>query len=966
MDDLPPEIVVLESATEWDFLAELCRRSYWEFVKEFWGEVPGAGKLKVNWHLKYFCDELQTIMERVIAGLPKEYDLVVNCPPGTSKSTIFSILLAPWLWTRMASCRNLSASHTDSLCLDLSAKSRTVIKSEKYRACFSEVVLREDQDTKGYFATTAGGDRYTCTVAGKSPMGFHGHVLGLDDPLDPKKVLSEAEIKTAAEFTVNVLPTRKVDKAVAVIYLVMQRLGIGDPTDVMLEGAKVEGAAKVRHICLPAELTDDVKPPELREFYVDGLLDPVRLSSDVLREYKARGEHFYATQFLQKPYLKSGGMFREEVFNQRCKASPFHARRIRYWDRACCWKNSLITMRDGDKPICEVRPGDMALTRDGYREVVWAGATKEASCICSVLFSDGSVVSATPEHLIWTKGRGWVRLDSLSAGDYIEPSNHLLWGESWQSERDRRECRIPSSSYSGALPTAAVLERGISRQCDGTRRTRDIIRRDCTRPFGSIIGGVFPLAMSFTTLTKTRVTTRLEILSACLGESMDFSMPGSCQEMARFCGKARGREDSPATNVERGLSLCLRPNLRFVVTGVGGNLGRWSRFVPHANLLSLRIESLVFALESVRVDGGRGIPVYDLEVEGAHEFFANGILVHNSTEDSGCRTAGVLLAYDGKNYFVEDVVKGQWEPDRRNAIMRATALKDRQRYGSGNEPQIRVEREGGSSGRDAWKQVARDLAGFPLYEDTVTGDKETRAEPWACQLAAGNVYLVDNGASEGLGEAKWDINGYIQEHCAFPFGPFMDQVDASSGAFNSIVGGKADRGIRVLSGTPPTTGRHIVVASRASLIPAEINDPCLLVSFNDVGDDALPGHSLNKLAGSLVLQFADVDPADWQDRWDECVPPYGKVCQEVMMQPAQGKSLWSFLLRKRDPMPGIIVLAGEGNVPLSAAFAIADVLRWKRQASICLLADDEAGHEGKDAPNRHVFEVVKSTRGMVI
>ena len=29
------------------------------------------------------------------------------------------------------------------------------------------------------------------------------------------------------------------------------------------------------------------------------------------------------------------------------------------------------------------------------------------------------------------------------------------------------------------------------------------------------------------------------------------------------------------------------------------------------------------------------IAVYDITVDGEHEFFANGVLVHNSTEDGG-------------------------------------------------------------------------------------------------------------------------------------------------------------------------------------------------------------------------------------------------------------------------------------------------------------------------------------------
>src|SRR5690554_4113834 len=81
--------------------ADICRSSFTEFVKRFWGTVPGAGKLIWNWHLEVFCDELQALAERVFLNLPRLHDEVINVSPGTSKSTVCSILFPAWVWTRM-------------------------------------------------------------------------------------------------------------------------------------------------------------------------------------------------------------------------------------------------------------------------------------------------------------------------------------------------------------------------------------------------------------------------------------------------------------------------------------------------------------------------------------------------------------------------------------------------------------------------------------------------------------------------------------------------------------------------------------------------------------------------------------------------------------------------------------------------------------------------------------------------
>src|SRR5438105_2825108 len=67
------------------------RGGFWVFVKEFWGEVPGAGTMVENWHMPYLCGVLEETAERAFKGLPKLHDVIINVSPGTSKSTLFSI-----------------------------------------------------------------------------------------------------------------------------------------------------------------------------------------------------------------------------------------------------------------------------------------------------------------------------------------------------------------------------------------------------------------------------------------------------------------------------------------------------------------------------------------------------------------------------------------------------------------------------------------------------------------------------------------------------------------------------------------------------------------------------------------------------------------------------------------------------------------------------------------------------------
>lgn len=309
----------------------VCRESYYEFVKLFWGEVS-AEEPVWNWHIEKLCQEVQRVCERVFRRERKKYDLIINIPPGTTKSTICSVMLLPWIWTRMPECRFLGGSHDADLSWEFGNKARRLIKSDLYRETFPEIQISGDQDTKGFFSNTLKGERY-CTSTLASIVGKHFHIHSIDDPINPKGARSEAVLREVNLWLSEAVAQRCVSLLHTPLILVMQRLAVDDPVGVRL--GKV-GGFPVRHVCLPAELSDDVRPVKWRKFYRDGLLDPVRLPREVLELKKLDGEYFYASQFMQRPIPISGGMFRVEML-QGPRAVPAESEFqtvIRWWDKA--------------------------------------------------------------------------------------------------------------------------------------------------------------------------------------------------------------------------------------------------------------------------------------------------------------------------------------------------------------------------------------------------------------------------------------------------------------------------------------------------------------------------------------------------------------------------------------------------------------------------------------------------------
>lgn len=344
--------------------AELCRRDFYTFVKEFWSTIIEEEPI-YNWHMKYLCDELQKQAYRVMAGLPKLYDLIINIPPGTSKSTIVTQMFPAWCWIatlpkgqypkehaklyRRLMARNkrkkvkkhivtgdflrfISASYSSPLSLEHADYCRDIVISDKYKMYFPEIVIRRDKNMKSNYKLDSGGTRFSTSVGG-TVTGTHAHFILLDDPMNPKESMSEADRLSANQWVDHTLSTRKVSKAVSMTICIMQRLHEDDTTGHLLN--KVKEGKRIRHICLPGELSDKVKPPGLKKYYKEGLLDPVRMSKQVLADMLPElGQYGYAGQVEQDPAPPEGGMFKVNMIRV-VNAPPSKITKIvRYWDKA--------------------------------------------------------------------------------------------------------------------------------------------------------------------------------------------------------------------------------------------------------------------------------------------------------------------------------------------------------------------------------------------------------------------------------------------------------------------------------------------------------------------------------------------------------------------------------------------------------------------------------------------------------
>lgn len=143
-----------------------------------------------------------------------------------------------------------------------------------------------------------------------------------------------------------------------------------------------------------------------------------------------------------------------------------------------------------------------------------------------------------------------------------------------------------------------------------------------------------------------------------------------------------------------------------------------------------------------------------------------------ATKDGdGAATCGVKIRECDGKYFVEDVRWLRGSPYEVECAIVETAEAD------GHAVIQDLPQDPGQAGKSQKSYIASKLAGYRVHFSPETGSKESRAEPFAAQAQAGNVFVV---------RANWN-DAFLDEAESFPVGAMKDRIDASSRAFAALV-----------------------------------------------------------------------------------------------------------------------------------------------------------------------------------
>jgi predicted phage terminase large subunit-like protein len=296
------------------------------FVREAWPVLEPTTPYRHNWHIDAICDHL----EAVTAGQINR--LLINVPPGSSKSLLASVMWTAWEWgpAALPSMRYLNTSFNDGPVKRDTRKCRDLILSDWYRALWPEVVLTRAGETS--FQNSRTGTREG--LAFGSLTSQRGDRLVIDDPHSTDTAESATErAATTRRFREGAV-NRLNDQERSAIVVIMQRLHEEDISGVIhsLDMGYV-------HLCLPMEFEPDrrchtvigFEDPRTEE---GELLDPARFPRGTVEKLKRdMGSYAYAGQYQQSPRPRLGGMFQRGDF-EVVDAVPAGARRCRAWDFA--------------------------------------------------------------------------------------------------------------------------------------------------------------------------------------------------------------------------------------------------------------------------------------------------------------------------------------------------------------------------------------------------------------------------------------------------------------------------------------------------------------------------------------------------------------------------------------------------------------------------------------------------------
>jgi len=311
-----------ESAQKLEALIQLARRDLMCFVDLVFDVLHSGDQL-------IYADYLGLLASLLMGVEQGQYQrVIINMPPRHMKSMMVSVFYVAWRLGRDPTAKFIAISYGDDLAHDLSALTRTLMMSKKYRQIFPGTLL--DKKAVDYVRTTKGGYRYATSI-GSDITGFGADEIIVDDPMQPDDAASEHVKERIRRWFDNSVERRFNNSAHEVLILVMHRLAPDD-----LSATLSEHADFVLKLPLVAETEETYEVHEKLAFHrkPGDVLNPARMTVEKAAKLKARTPPYvWNSQYQQRPTAGGSGMLSIDRFQRYdLKKPPPFEFTIHSWD----------------------------------------------------------------------------------------------------------------------------------------------------------------------------------------------------------------------------------------------------------------------------------------------------------------------------------------------------------------------------------------------------------------------------------------------------------------------------------------------------------------------------------------------------------------------------------------------------------------------------------------------------------
>lgn len=280
-----------------------CRGSLYEFVKYFWHVLEPKTVFVDGWAMRAICDHLEAVTFGEITRL------LINVPPGFSKSLLVNVFWPAWEWGPMnlPHLRTISFSYAAHLTERDNGRFRDLVTSRSYKELWGERfsptgvgVVKVANDKTGW--------RFASSVLGVG-TGERADRCCLDDPHNIADGESDVKRAKAVRWFDEAMSNRLNDLQKSAIVVIMQRVNEADVSGHIID------KEDYCHLLIPMEL-DGYRPPTQIGWvdprkYAGELAWPERFSDEALARFRAN-PFMWASQYQQTPEPRGGGLFKRD------------------------------------------------------------------------------------------------------------------------------------------------------------------------------------------------------------------------------------------------------------------------------------------------------------------------------------------------------------------------------------------------------------------------------------------------------------------------------------------------------------------------------------------------------------------------------------------------------------------------------------------------------------------------------